>query len=491
MLRFRRSEPVTPMELDVVVIGSGPGGYKAALTAAQQGARVALVEKGLAGGVCLNEGCVPKAALIRLAGLMESANSLNGRGLVGEVRGDFSAAMAHKARVVDGISANFPVWLRRLGIRYLQGSARLLDPRTVAVEGPGGNVTLQARRIIVATGAIPREHPACPADGVRILNSHHFMYQLDTLPDSVLVVGGGAVGCELGYFLQQFGSRVTLVERQDHLLGGMALPARATQLLERKFLRLGTELRLGVEVVGSRVGDDGVSVSFSDGGEGHYERVLVVIGRRPAPSGLGLERLGVELDTEGFIRTSKYLETTQPGIYAVGDCKPGPMSANAAFHDAKVAAFNAIRGNTLRANYHRVPLVIDSALQIATVGLLEERAEAAGFEPEFARANFMASIKARAHNDAEGFIEVVHDDETGQLLGGCIVGPDAGEQIHMLAAACQSDRGLWFFSDINYTHPSWYEDLGNAINPHAQAIARSGRDIFRPGIFATDVGGED
>ena len=321
---------------------------------------------------------------------------------------------------------------------------------------------------------------------MQVLDSKAFMYGLEERPERLLCVGGGAIGCELAYYLQQFGTQATLCEREPRLLATHPLPPRSIQLLERKLRRMGTELCLGVEVTAMEKAPEGVTVTFSDGSRGSYDKVLVAIGRQPAEAGLGLDALGVQRSAEGFILTSKYLETTVPGIYAVGDCKPGPMTANAAFHDAKVAAFNAVHGNQLRANYHRVPIVIDSAVQIAAVGLLEECAEDAGFEPEFARANLMASIKARAHNDAEGFIEVVHDEETGQLLGGCIVGPDAGEQIHMLAAACQSDRGLWFFSDINYTHPSWYEDLGNAINTHAIALARSGRELFRPGIYAGD-----
>lgn len=478
------------MNLDILVIGSGPGGYKAALTAAQHGAKVALVEKDLAGGTCLNQGCVPKASLIRLASLIEDANALEGHGLVGRVRGDFAAAMAHKDEVVRGIRTNFSVWLRRQGVRVFSGQARLGEPGVVEVRpttDDGAMTLLRARRIIIATGSAPREHPACPTDGERILNSRDFMYRLRQRPESILCLGGGAIGTELGFFLHQFGSRVTIADHNDRLLDQSCIPERASQLLQQKFQRIGVELRLGVDVTAARISGDGVEVTFSDGSRGNYERILVAIGRQPVDTGLGLAAAGIECDSQGLIRTDKYLETSAPGVYAVGDVKGGPMTANAALHDAKVAAFNAVHGNTLRANYNRVPIVIDSALEIAAVGLTEDRAEAAGFEPEVARANFMGSVKARAHNDPEGFIEVVHDEETSQLLGGCIVGSSAGEQIHMLAAACQSERGLWFITDINYTHPSWYEDLENAIDPHTAAFARSGKDIFRPGIYASDV----
>ena len=200
--------------------------------------------------------------------------------------------------------------------------------------------------------------------------------------------------------------------------------------------------------------------------------------------GLGLEEAGVALNPEGFIEVTEHLETSVPGIYAIGDVKPGPMTANAALHDAKVAAANAINGNALSSNYHKVPTVIHSALEIAAVGLTEDLAEQAGFDADVARSNFGGSGKGRAHHDYEGFIEVVHDAETGQLLGGCIVGPEAGEQIHMMSAACQSERGLWFFTDMSYSHPSWCEELETAIDPYTSAFSKSGKEVFRPGIFA-------
>ena len=159
------------------------------------------------------------------------------------------------------------------------------------------------------------------------------------------------------------------------------------------------------------------------------------------------------------------------------------MTANAALHGAKVAATNAIAGNRLTRNYHTVPIVIDSAIEIAAVGLTEDQAEDAGFEADTARSSFGASPKARGRNDVEGFIEVVHDEETGQMLGGCIVGTEAGEQIQMLTAACQSPKGLWFLKDISYSHPSWCEELENTIDPYTSELIQSGREVFQAGIY--------
>lgn len=471
-------------QFDVAVIGSGPGGYKAALTAAHQGAKVALIEKALPGGTCLNQGCVPKKALLHLAALLEDVHELQGRGIVGEVKSDFAAALAHKDNVVAGIRENFPVWLRRLGIQVFHGQARLRDARSVTVLAHDGQESLVlANRIIIATGAAPKEHPACPTDGRLIINSRHFMFDLKRLPASVLCVGGGAVGSELGFLLHQFGARVTLIDEAPRLLNRACIPERASNALERKFARLGIEVRKGVTIAETRRAADEVEVRFTDGRIERYAQILVAIGRRPSLEGLGLSEVGVQVNDEGFIETDDFLETSVRGIYAVGDVIAGPMTANAALHDAKIAASNVTSGNQARVNHHRVPIVIDSALEIAAVGLTEDQADEAGFEPEVARASFGASAKARGRHDYEGFIEVVHDGETGQLLGGCIVGPEAGEQVHLLAAALQSDRGLWFFTDLDYSHPSWTEELENAIDPHAIAFTRSGKALFQPGIF--------
>lgn len=484
---------------DLVVIGSGPGGYKAALTAAHLGAKVALIERAQPGGTCLNQGCIPKKTLVHLAALLENFHDLQGHGLTGEVGGDFAAALRHKNEVVNGIRENFPVWLKRLGVRVYVGSAQILDVNTVELTPVAAVDTasrsdalhvvkeierLSTRRIIIATGSEPAQLPECARDGERIIDSRDFMLRLDHLPESVLCVGGGTVGAELGYVMHQFGARVRIIEKGERLLNQGRIPERASAVLERKFRRIGIEVSKDLTVASARSGPKGVDVLFSDGSDGRFDMVLVATGRRPVTDGLGLEQCGVRLTADGFVQTSPHLETNVAGIYAIGDVKHGPMTANAALHDAKIAASNAVKGNYLHSNYFKVPVVINSALEIAAVGLTEEQAEEAGFESDVARSSFGGSGKARAYHDTEGFIEVVHDAETGQLLGGCIVGPEAGEQIHMMAAACQSSRGLWFFKDMNYSHPSWCEELETAIDPYTAAFAKSEKILFRPGILA-------
>lgn len=484
---------------DLIVVGSGPGGYKAAITAAHLGAKVALIEKGMPGGTCLNQGCIPKKTLVHLALLIEDVNALHGRGLTGKVSGDFHAAMAHKNSVVAGIRDNFNVWLKRLGIRLIHGDAKFLTGNIVEIRTTGKQaeaehrpgapantaIRLQAPRIIIATGATPIELPECMTDGRLIMNSRDFMFNLDELPESILCVGGGAIGVELGFVMHQFGSRVTIVERGGRLLDQAQISERASNILERKFKRIGIEVKKNTTIKYCERRENSVDVTFNDGVQKSYAKVLIAVGRKPYTDGLGLAEAAVSVDENGFIGVSEYLETSTPGIYAIGDVKAGPMTANAALHDAKVAATNAVNGNLLSPNYHKVPTVFNSALEIAAVGLTEEQAEAAGFTPDVARASFGGSGKARAQHDFEGFIEMVHDEDSGQLLGGCIVGPESGEQIHMMSAACQSERGLWFFKDMSYSHPSWCEEMETAIDPYTSAFSRSRKDAV-PGIYAAN-----
>ncbi len=480
---------------DVIIIGSGPGGYKAAITAAQLGAKVALIEKALPGGNCLNLGCIPKKTLLHLASMIEDMQHLNGRGLVGEIKGDFRAAMRHKDEVVAGIRSNFPIWLRRLGVSMIHGKARFVGPYQIEVE-PADPVQAQDRahhhhhhltapKIIIATGSRPIALPDCPTDGRIVLDSGDFMNMQDEQPQSMLFVGGGMVGVELAYLMHQFGTDVLIVERAASLLPNARVPDHATNTLARKLHRIGLKHRTGVTVTGCDTTSGRAAVRFSDGSHGVFDKVLVAVGRRPLTEEIALDKAGVHVNEDGFIVTSGYLETNVPGIYAIGDVKPGPMTANAALHDAKIAATNAVKGNDLSFNYFKVPTVLHSAMEIAAVGLTEEQAEAAGFEPDAARTSFGGSGKARAYHDTEGFVEVVHDAETGQLLGGCIVGPEAGEQIQMMTAACQSEQGLWFFKELSYSHPSWCEEFETAIEPCTSAFSRSAKEVFRPGIFRT------
>lgn len=479
-----------PMEFDLIVIGGGPAGYKTATAAARLGAKVAIVERRRIGGTCLNEGCIASKTLLHLASLIEDVRALAERGLSGTVTGDFAAAVRHKDAVVASIREGIPAALRRLGISLFHGEARFERVGRVLVESPVGSPdsgerrSLEAKRVVVATGSRPRLLPECPVDGELVVSSREFLTRISRLPERLLCVGGGAIGVEAGYLAKQFGAQVTIVESGTRLLPFERVPEHVSDILERKLERLGIEVRTGISPVACRIEAGQARVAFSDGSEGAYGLVLVAVGRVPNTGNLGLHTIGVQTTPAGHIRTNEYLETEARGVYAAGDVRTGPMTANAALHDAKVVVENAFGGKRVRANYFKAPFVVHSALEMATVGLNETQADEAGFTPDVARASFGASGKARACHDYEGFVEVVHDAETGQLLGGCIVGPEAGEQILLIAAACQSSRGLWLFKDLSYSHPSWCEEIETAVDPYTASLARSAGSLFRPGILA-------
>lgn len=471
-------------QFDVVVIGSGPGGYKAAMAARQQGANVALVEKGLAGGTCLNQGCVPKESLIKLARLIDDVNSFQQQGINGGIKGDFAQAMQRKSAVVNSIRETLNPWLRQQRIRLFQGHACFINPTAISVENDQQTLILEAKKFIIATGSRPMQHPLLKTDGQHIFDSRQFMFNEISPGDSVLCVGGGAIGTELAYLFHQFDRKVCIVEQEERLLPKPCIPARASDSIARKFKKLGVQLRLQQQLSHYEQTSQGIEVHFSNGDHEHYDSILVAIGRQANTEGLGLDKAGVSTNSQGFIITNEFLQTSNSAVYAVGDVKTGPMTANAAFHDAKIAALNVVKGNQAVINYNRVPIVIDTVIPIASVGLTVERAEQAGFEAEVARINLAGSTKARINQDSDGYIEVVHDEETGQLLGGSIMGPQAGEMIHLLTAACQSSRGLWFFTDISYSHPSWNEELENAIGSCLSSFDSDDDKLFKPGIYA-------
>jgi dihydrolipoamide dehydrogenase len=469
---------------DLVVIGSGPAGFKAALGAAQRGAKVAVIENRLPGGTCLNEGCIPSRALHYPAALLEDVVALAEHGIVGKISGDFRAAARRKDETVAGLRRGVPAALKRLGADLVQARASFAGPGYVRLENGAGTAELiEAERFMIATGSRPRAIAECALDGRVVIGSREFFSGLESLPRRVLCVGGGAIGVEAAYIARQFGAEVTLAERETRLLPGARVPEHIADLLQSRLERMGVEVLTSSAPRACRVEGDVARVEFGDG-EREFDLVLVAVGRVPNSEGLELQTIGARVDEHGAVHVDEYLETDARGVYAIGDVRGGLMTATAAMYDAKIAVQNALGDERVRANYFKVPFAVTSAIEFASVGLTEQQAEAAGFAPRVARTSFGASGKARARHDYEGFIEVVHDRETGQLLGGCIVGPEAGEQIQLLGAACQSQRGLWLLKDLNYSHPSWSEEMETAIAPYVASLSGSIEGLYRPGIHA-------
>ncbi len=472
------------MDYDVAVIGAGAAGYKAALTARALGARVALIEDRAVGGACLNRACIPHKALTHIARLLGTTQGFLGRGVQGSLIPDRAAATAFSEHLVGDVRRGLPQRLRALGITVLHGSGRLMGPQEIAVTRPDGLQRISAWRVILAVGSAPARLAPCPPDGRFVVDTDGFLTSLKEDAPRVLCVGGGAAGVEAAFVLRRFGSRVTLISRGPRLLNRACVSERAAGIVQRGLRDLGVDLRLMLTVAAASPRDHDIEVRFTDGSQAAFDRVVVAVGRVPRDRSLGLDALGVLRDGAGFVATNGACETSLPGVYAVGDMAGGPMTAAAAIHSGRIAGHNAVRGNARVRNYHQVPFVVETVWPLAAVGLSEDLAESAGFTPEVVTIPLGASLKARAHGATAGGGEIVFDGETGQMLGGCLVGAGADEGIHLVAAACRSRRGLWSFTDLDYGHPSWAEDLGLAIEPVVGAFAQAPRTPFMPGVYA-------
>ncbi|MDA8389923.1 MAG: NAD(P)/FAD-dependent oxidoreductase [Gammaproteobacteria bacterium] len=440
---------------DVVVVGSGPGGYRAAVLAALRGKKTAIVERAVWGGCCLNRGCVPKKDWYHSARLLAHNDTFARRGLAGSLTGDLRQAWQHQHEMVDRVRSSYRDYLRRLGVTALSGHATLQDATTLAVDGH----FVKAQSIILATGSRPTlpDHIAVVPD--RIIHSDLLFDQPVPGGERVAVVGGGIIAVEFAYILRLFGKEVTWITRRDPFARRDFSPA-AMDALRKGLTAAGVTPRLAAVRDATATGQ-GVTLHLDEGGAVAVDWVLMATGRRPVTDGLGLEAAGVTCDPAGFIAVDAHLQTAVPSIYAIGDCVSGPMTANRALFEAAVAVGNIIEPKRRTRTDHLVPEAVYSAVELARVGLTEEQAEDSGFEPATGFAAFEVSPKALGEDETDGFVRLVADMDSGRFLGGEVVGAEAGEMIHMLAALPAHD-GLRTLSQTAFNHPSRSEEFQNA-----------------------------
>ncbi|MDT8903116.1 dihydrolipoyl dehydrogenase [Anaeroselena agilis] len=437
---------------DIAVVGGGPGGYTAAIRAAQLGARVLLVEKEKLGGVCLNRGCIPTKTLLRSAERWQSLQDCAAFGLRAENIGfDFAAVMARKDQVVGQLQAGVVQLVAANGIEVRYGEAALAGPGALAVSSHAGREEFAVCKIILATGSEPMRLPVPGADLPGVLTSDEVL-ALDAVPRSMVVVGSGAVGVEFAAIFRAFGCQVTVVEMLPTLL-----PSIDADLVKRMALLLrkqGIKMLTGAKVTGIRPGPDGltVAVTTADGKELELvaEKVLAAAGRQPIVGGLGLEAAGVAFDRKG-IEVNAMMETNVAGIYAVGDVTGRYMWAHAASGEGLAAVESAL-GGAVEMDYGAIPGCIFTAPEIAAVGLTEQEALAAGRRVKTGRFNFAANGKAVSMGEADGLVKVVADADDGKLLGMHILGPHASDLVMEGAIAIR--------------HGLTAEDIGKVIHPH-------------------------
>ena len=455
---------------DLVVIGAGPGGYVAAIRAAQLGMRVACVEKDEAlGGTCLNVGCIPSKALLDSSELFHQArHGLGAHGVnVSGVELDLGAMMTRKDRVVRGLTQGVASLFKKNKVVWVQGAARLAAPGRVAVRGAQGEQTLEAARVLIASGSEPAPLRTLPFDGERIVSSTEAL-SLSRVPARMLVVGAGAVGLELGSVWSRLGAEVTVVEIVDRILPGM--DGGMAGQLQRALERQGLSFRLATEARGAVRAGNGVRVTVaSKDGSADVEAdvVLVAIGRRPYMNGLGVRELGVKVDERGRIVVNDRFETSVAGVFAIGDVIAGPMLAHKASEEG-VIAVECMAGQPAHVNYDAIPNIVYTWPELASVGLSEEEAAARGVAVAVGTFPFVANGRARCLNETDGGVKVLAGVRTDRIVGLHILGPRASDLIAEAALAMEFDASAEDVARSIHGHPT----LPEAIKEAALAVSK-------------------
>jgi dihydrolipoamide dehydrogenase len=459
------------MSHDLIVIGGGPGGYVAAIRAAQHGLNAAVVEKEpQLGGTCLRVGCIPSKALLESSHKLEAArHDLAGHGVkVSGVTFDLATMMKRKDDVVSTLAKGIESLLTKNKITRYRGTGRLAGVGRVEVTAADGVVTtLESPRIILAVGSKSVVLPGIEADG-RFVGTSTEALSFDAVPGHLVVVGGGYIGLELGTVWRRLGAKVTVLEYFDRILTGIDADIASEALT--LFRKQGLDIRLGVKVKRARADGNGCVVECEGQEPIRCDRVLAATGRRPATDALGLETVGIVPDQRGFIAVDGQFRTSAPGVWAIGDCIPGPMLAHKAEEDG-VACADAIAGQWCHVDYDLVPAVVFTHPEIAAVGKTEEQLTAAGVAFKKGVFPFRANGRARTINETTGKVKVLADATTDRVLGIHIIGPAAGDLIGEAAAAMSFGATAEDIARVCHAHPTLPEALKEA------ALAVSGRAI--------------
>ncbi len=438
---------------DVAVLGTGPGGYVAAIRCAQLGLSVVAVEDDRPGGVCLNWGCIPTKALLRNAEVVHLFHRAAEFGIrVTGFEADYAEAVRRSRRVADRMAKGVEFLFRKNKITLISGRGRLLGPTTIEVATAGGPERIEARAIIVATGAEPKSLPGVTIDEERVMSSNGAVRR-ERAPKSLIVIGAGAVGVEFADVYNAYGTEVTLLEALPRLLP--IEDEEVSAQLARSLTRRNIALKTGVKVTSVKTGTAGVVVE-TDGGRLEAEQILMAVGRAARVSGIGLETLGVKLE-RGFVAVSPHMATSVPGLYAIGDAAGRQLLAHKAMAEGVVAA-EAIAGRDPRpVDYTNVPSCTYCRPQVASIGMTEAEARQGGREVRLGKFPFTASGKAVALGETDGFVKVVADQKSGEILGVHIIGPEATEIIHEFAVGRTLEATLEEIIHTIHAHPTLSE----------------------------------
>ncbi len=445
---------------DLIVIGGGPGGYVAAIRAAQLGLSVACVEgRGALGGTCLNVGCIPSKALLTSSAKFAELSHVSSHGILVEGASiDLGAMMGRKDKVVGDLTKGIAFLFKKNGVTHIEGWASIPAPGQVKV----GDDIHEAKNILIATGSEPTPLPGVEIDEVDVVSSTGAL-ALDAVPEHLVVVGAGVIGLELGQVWARLGAKVTVVEFLDRILPG--IDGEIAKLSQRALSRRGLKFQLGRAVKTVEKTDAGLSLTVERVGKDKVEqieadKVLIAIGRRPVTRGLGLEELGVALNSRGFIEVDGAFGTSVPGIYAIGDCVPGPMLAHKAEEDG-VACVETLAGQHGHVDYNTVPGVVYTDPEVASVGQTEEALKEAGTDYISGKFAFMANSRARSTGETDGAVKVLATPQ-GQILGAHICGAHGGDLIAELVLAMTKGATVEEVARTCHAHPAMGEAVKEA-----------------------------
>jgi len=444
---------------EAAVIGSGPGGYVAAIRLGQLGKETILIERERLGGVCVNIGCIPSKALIRVAKLKQRIEAAKQIGLeVTGVNVDFPKVQVWKQKAVDRLVSGIEYLLKGNNVKVMKGTGKFRGPHELEISTADGMDVVEAKDIIIATGSRYFDLPAFKFNGTTIISSTEAL-SFQQVPKNLAIIGGGVSGLEMGTMYAQLGCKVTIIEMLDQLLPGTDIDL--VRIVERSLRRMGIEYHVKSRANEYRNGQ--VHATLEDGKEGAFEaeKVLVTVGRRPNSDRIGLEKAGVQTDSHGFIQVNKRMQTNVPGLYAIGDVVGPPMLAHKASKEGIVAA-EVIGGMNSEADFHAIPGVIFTDPEIATVGLTEAQAKENGYDPIVGRFPFTALGRAVLAGETEGFTKVVADKTSNLVLGVHIVGDEASDLISEAALAIEMGATLEDIGLTMHPHPTLPESLMEA-----------------------------
>ncbi|MFD1038725.1 dihydrolipoyl dehydrogenase [Virgibacillus byunsanensis] len=442
-----------PIELDTLIVGSGPGGYVAAIRAAQLGQKVTIVDKGNLGGVCLNVGCIPSKALIQAGHLTEYAHGNEELGIKTEnVSVDFSKVQEWKGSVVNKLTTGVEGLLKGNKADIVKGEVYFVDKNTAKVMDEKNSQTYTFNNCIIATGSTPIEIPSFKYSD-RVLDSTGAL-NLDEIPEKMVVIGGGYIGIELGSAYANFGTEVTIIEGTKDILGGFE--KQMTQLVKKRLKKKNVKIITEAMAKGVEESKDGVKVSYEAKGKEETidaDYVLVTVGRSPNTKEIGLEQVGIDVDDKGLVKINKQCRTNIDNIYAIGDIVDGPPLAHKASYEGKVAA-EAISGEKSEIDYIGIPLVVFSDPELASVGYNEKDAKDAGYKVKASKFPFAANGRALSLNNSDGFLKLITREEDGLVIGAQIAGPNASDMIAELGLAIETGMTAEDLALTIHAHPT-------------------------------------